>query len=103
MDRVLRHAGLTLIAIVACLALAGSAGWVDPEVVDPWIVPGFHLAVVAVILGVLGAILGPLVRMVMRTRCVRCGVPIERGQDYCNDHLKQTVAEYSDKERGRMR
>ena len=103
MARALRNVGLTLIAGIACLALAGSAGWVDAELVDPWIEPGFHLAVGALALGVLGAILGPLVRMVARTRCVRCGVPIERGHLYCADHLKQTVAEYADRERERVR
>ena len=101
MARALRNAGLTLIAGIACLALAGSAGWVDADIVDPWIKPGFHLGVAALALGVLGAIVAPLVRMVVRTRCVRCGVPIERGQVYCADHLKQTVAEYADRERDR--
>jgi hypothetical protein len=103
MARLLRTAGLTVIAAIACLALAESAGWVDGALVDPWIRPGFHLGVAALALGVLGAILGPLVRMVVRTRCVRCGIPIERGQVYCADHLKQTVAEYADQERERVR
>ena len=98
--RMLRTSGVTLVAAAMCLAVATSAGWVPAESVDPWIAPGLLGGLGLAGAGVLLSLLSPLGRMLRRSRCVRCGAAIERGQTYCIDHLRETVAEYRDLERG---
>ena len=101
MDRLLRHLGILLMAAAACGALASSAGWLPEHVVDPWIVPAVQAGVLALVTGIVLSATGWLGRMLGRGHCVRCGRQIERGQSYCIDHLRETVAEYRDTERDR--
>jgi len=99
----LRQIGLGLVAGAACIALASAVGWVPSGTFDPWVVPALGAGVAVFALGVLGTVLGRVARMVRRGRCVRCGSPIERGQTYCIDHLRETVDEYRDHRPGARR
>jgi hypothetical protein len=99
--RVLRQVGLLLIAAAACLAVASSARWVEPALVDPWILPVLEVGAVGLALGLVLPALGAVARMVRRGRCARCGRVIERGQTYCIDHLRETIAEYQEHQRER--
>jgi hypothetical protein len=89
---------MIVLAVVACAALATSAGWAPSEPIDRWLRPAALLGVALIALGIVGSLIAPVARMVTRTRCARCRAPIERGQTYCNDHLRETVAEYRDRE-----
>jgi hypothetical protein len=62
-----------------------------------------ELALVCFAAGLLLALFTPVRQKLSRGRCARCGAPIERGQSYCLDHLRQTVNEYQDQaSRGEM-
>jgi predicted nucleic acid-binding Zn ribbon protein len=99
--RVLRQVGLLLFAVAACMAVASSAAWVEPARIDPWIVPALQVGAVSFAFGLVLPLAGAVARMVRRGHCVRCGRVIERGQTYCIDHLRETVAEYQEHQRDR--
>ena len=102
MGRLLRSAGLLILAGAAWLLLAESAGWVSSEVSSAWVVPAIWGGAGALALGVVLGMLRPVGRRMRAVRCVRCGATIERGQTYCADHLRQTLDEYRDRQRETM-
>jgi hypothetical protein len=100
--RVLRYTGILLLAVTAVLMLAEAVGWLESRAVDPWVWTSARAGVVCLGVGLLLALLSPLGRELRRGKCVRCGVPVERGQTYCRDHLQAAVNEYRDQTRDGM-
>jgi hypothetical protein len=97
MGRSLRIVGLVLLAGLVWLLLADSVGWIPRGSADAWVRPLVGSAAALLGLGVVLALLEPLVRSLGQGRCCRCGSRIERGQTYCPDHLQQSVNEYRDR------
>ena len=94
MSSSLRYLGLLVLAILAAVLVAEAMGFISPGSTDLWIRPAMLAGVGLFGLGLLLALLAPVGRWMRQGRCVRCGVSTERGQTYCNDHLKETVSEY---------
>ena len=90
-----------MLAVTAVLLLAEEAGWVETAGVDLWVWTA-RAGVCCLGVGLLLALLSPVGRELRRGRCVRCGVPVERGQTYCRDHLQAAVNEYRDQTRNGM-
>jgi hypothetical protein len=88
--------GLGILCVCAGLLLAGEAGWIHSRLVDEWFVPLLKIGGLCFVAGLGLSLLQPLARVILRGRCSRCGAPIERGQSYCLDHLRQTVREAQD-------
>ena len=99
MSRTLRFVGLAGLAGAAWVLLASEAGWVSSSVVDAAFRPLAFAGVLCVGVGLLLGLLNPVGRRLRQGRCARCGAPIERGQSYCLDHLRDTVHEYQDQMR----
>ena len=99
MARLLRFAGILLLAATAGLMMAEGVGWASSEELRPWIWASARAGVLCLGAGILLALLSPLGRELRRGKCVRCGAPIERGQTYCRDHLQAAVNEYRDQNR----
>jgi hypothetical protein len=89
----LRHLGILVLALVAVSLVAESAGWFPEGAVDEWLTPVALGGVGAFTLGAILSMLSPVGRLIRQGHCVRCGVSTERGQSYCNDHLKETIEE----------
>jgi hypothetical protein len=87
--RTLRYVGLIVLAGAAWALLAADSAFRPLS----WVGAG------SLGLGLLYGLLAPLGRRLFRGRCVRCGGPVERGQVYCLDHLRDTVNEYQDQMR----
>lgn len=102
MGRTLRYLGLLLIAGSVWLYLSEAMGWISPGLAAEWGGFGLRAGALCVVGGLLSALLAPVGRELRRGRCVRCGAPIERGQTYCMDHLRQTVNEFRDRTREQM-
>jgi hypothetical protein len=101
MGRNFRYIGLAILAATAWMLIAVEAEWVPsglPELVIPLLAGA---GVVCLAAGLLLALITPLGQKLRRGRCTRCGAPIERGQSYCLDHLRETVNEYQDHARKR--
>jgi len=96
MGRTLRIVGLAALAGAAWALLASEAGWMSAAVADVAFRALALLGVVCVGVGLLLGLLNPVGRRLRQGRCTRCGAPIERGQSYCLDHLRDTVHEYQD-------
>ena len=99
MARTLRYLGLFALAATACILLAGELAWLERELVDAGVRIAGPAGVLCLLAGILLAALSPVSRAMRGGRCFRCGVPIERGQTYCHDHLQETVNEYRDRNR----
>lgn len=99
MGRTLRYSGITVLAITAWLLLADALGWIEAGSADVWIGRGVWIGGALLLGGVLLAAISPVGRELRRGHCVRCGVPIERGQTYCMDHLQAAVNESRDSTR----
>ncbi|HKQ62977.1 MAG TPA: hypothetical protein VJS92_16925 [Candidatus Polarisedimenticolaceae bacterium] len=96
MGKKLRMFGFGLLALAAWLFLAGASAWIPESTADGWGRLTGWAGLGALALGMAGSLLAPLWRAVRGSRCVRCGVSIERGQTYCLDHLQETVNQYRD-------
>ena len=96
MARTLRYIGLALLAVVAWSLLASELGWITDELADTLFRPLAGGGAACLAIGLVWGMLDPVGRAIKRDRCVRCGTPIERGQTYCRDHLRETVNEYRD-------
>lgn len=95
MPRLLRLAGLMVLAAAIVLLLAGEAGAVSEEFVDLAFLPAIKAGAIAFSAGLALSLLAPL-RRIRPGRCVRCGARIEKGQTYCHDHLRAAVQEFTD-------
>jgi len=97
MARLLRWAGAAALAGCVWALLAAELGWLPRSSATALFRPlglgGVALLAAGTALGFGGALFGAL----RRGRCARCGARTERGQTYCNDHLRQTVQEYQDR------
>jgi len=100
LGRTLRHLGTAGLAAAAWVLISGEMGWLAEPNVDLLFRPLFLGALGVLGLGLFLAMLAPLAREIRRGRCARCGSRVERGQTYCNDHLRQTVQEYQDQQTG---
>ena len=100
MGRTLRYIGLAVLAGAAWILLAEEAGWVPADTSEVWLKPALFTGAACFGMGLLAALLAPVARSVRRGHCVRCGAPIEKGQTYCLDHLRDTLNEYQDRVRG---
>ena len=89
----LRYLGILVLALVAVSLVAGAAGWIPDGLADDWVRPAMIGGASLFILGAIVSMLSPVGRFMRQGRCVRCGVSTERGQAYCNDHLKATIEE----------
>ena len=96
----MRHLGVAALAAAAWVLISGELGWLTEPSVDLLFRPLFLGGLGGLGLGLLLAMLAPLGREIRRGRCARCGSGIERGQTYCNDHLRETVQEYQDQQAG---
>jgi hypothetical protein len=101
MGRNLRYIGLAMLAATAWMLIAGEAEWLKSERLDMFLPTLAGVGAVSFGLGVLLSFLAPAGRKLLRGRCARCGTPIERGQSYCLDHLRETVGEYQERARRR--
>lgn len=95
----MRYLGLVVLAAATWLVIAESAGWVGADLAEPWILPGIWTGGALLGLGLLLGVLYPVGRRMRSVRCARCRRPIERGQTYCADHLRETLDEYRDRQR----
>lgn len=98
MGALLLRGGLVAIAIAVVLALAelgGAAGAAWPERTVPLLL---QAGAVASASGLALMLTLRTARLVSGGRCARCGATIERGQTYCADHLRETVAEIRDRQ-----
>jgi len=86
-------------ASVMWLVIAQAAGWIADDLAEPWVMPGLWIGAVLLGAGLILRILSPVGRRMRAVRCVRCGAPIEQGQTYCADHLRETLDEYRDRQR----
>lgn len=100
MARTLRNLGMAILVIAVWLLIAESAGWISPDLAGPWIIPALYTGGGALVAGIVLGVVSPVGRMMRQTRCARCGNAVERGQTYCLEHLRQTVDEYRDRQRG---
>lgn len=96
MGRNLKYLGLVLLAATAWLLIAIEADWVESALVEKAIPILAGAGVISIVLGFLLALASPVGRKLIRERCARCGAPIERGQSYCLDHMREAVNEYQD-------
>jgi hypothetical protein len=96
MGRNLKYLGLVLLAATAWLLIALEADWVENALVEKAIPILAGAGVISIVLGILLALASPVGRKLSRGRCARCGAPIERGQSYCLDHMREAVNEYQD-------
>jgi len=107
MGRTLRFVGFAALAGAAWVLLASEAGWMSSTVADAAFGPLGTVGALCVGAGLLLGLLNPVGRRLRQSRCARCGAPIERGQSYCLDHLRDTVHECQDQlrrgERSRSR
>jgi len=94
--RILVHLGMGVLATAVGTLLAGAAGWVRQAVTDPWAVFGLKLGVACVACGLILQFLAPLARKLRTQRCARCDRPVDRGQIYCRDHMKQALEQARD-------
>jgi hypothetical protein len=99
MSRTLRFVGLAALAGAAWVLLASEAGWISTTVADAAFRPLALVGAISFGTGLLLGLLNPMSRKLRRSRCARCGAPIEKGQSYCLDHLRDTVHEYQDQMR----
>ena len=99
MARTLRMLGILALAAGAVLMLLVEAGTIQGDWVDPATVMLFRAGAAVLAIGIVLALLAPLGRVLVSSRCVRCGCAIEKGQTYCHDHLKTAVQEFQDKHR----
>jgi len=99
--RTLTYLGLVLLAVSAWLLLADESGWVGGGESEALVPVAVKVGIGFIATGLLFGVLDPLWRRVSRNRCVRCGRAVERGQTYCNDHLRATLNEYQDQARRR--
>jgi predicted nucleic acid-binding Zn ribbon protein len=95
----LRYLGVLILAGAAWLVLAESFGWLPISLTEIWLVPTIYAGGICLVSGLLLGMLSPVGRHLSKTRCVRCGAPIEKGQTYCLDHLRETLNEYRDRQR----
>jgi len=100
MARFLRLIGLMILAAGVILLVAGEAGVVSQDIVDPIFMPAIQAGAIALLAGLALSLLAPFGRMATRGRCTRCGTRIEKGQTYCHDHLMSAVQEFQDQTRG---
>lgn len=99
MARLFRYSGFVVLALSVWLAIAGAVGWISDEFAGRFTPLGFKVALVLLASSVLLAILIPIRRAIRSGHCVRCGVPTERGQAYCLDHMREALNEYRDQTR----
>ena len=103
MDRSLRYLGLAMLAAAAWMMIAVEAAWIPSGLPELAIRPLAGAGVICFAAGLLLALFTTVSQKLSRGRCARCGAPIERGQSYCLDHLRETVNEYQDQaSRGEM-
>jgi len=101
MARTLRNLGLAVLVVAVWLMIAEAAGWIDADVSGAWLVPALYVGVGTLVAGIALGVVSPVGRMLRQARCARCGGAVERGQTYCLEHLRKTVDEYREKQRGR--
>jgi hypothetical protein len=94
--RILRTAGLTALAGAAWVLIASEADWISSGLSDAAFPPLAFGGALCLAVGIVLGVLNPLSRRLGKGHCERCGAPIERGQVYCLDHLRDTVNEYQD-------
>jgi len=99
MGPTLRYIGLALLAGAAWILLAQEADWIPTKTAETWLRPVFLSGLALFGLGLLASVLAPFGRAMRRGHCIRCRAPIEKGQTYCRDHLRETLNEYQDRVR----
>ena len=99
MGRTLRIIGLAALAGAAWVLIAGEAGWIPPAASNAAFRPLSIGGALSFCVGMVLGMLNPVGRKLRQSRCVRCGAPIERGQSYCLDHLRDAVHQYQDQMR----
>jgi hypothetical protein len=76
--------------------IAEEAGWIEGGAGDSLLPPMIGGGLVCLALGILQRVFSPVRQKLRKSRCVRCGAAIERGQTYCLDHLRDTVNKCQD-------
>ena len=79
------------------LALAGRAGWADPDSIAPIVRLGLFGGAAASALGLILGFLNRSAGAMFGARCPRCKRPVRRGAIYCPDHLQETIREAKEK------
>jgi predicted nucleic acid-binding Zn ribbon protein len=99
MGRGLLSLGSLLIVATVTLWIAGAAEWVSQSFADSASSITLKAGLVLVAGSFVFRILAPMTKQMTKARCAACGAPVERGQTYCLDHLKETVDSYRDRSR----
>jgi len=97
MGRSLRYFGMLVLVVAAWLAVAGELGWLPGKLSDAWFRPVALGGALCLGLGFILGLASPIQRRMRGGRCARCRSPVESGQTYCSDHLRESVQEYQDR------
>lgn len=99
MSSKLLQLGAGFAAVAVWLYLGAQAGWVEGRSADHWGPLALKASLACLAGGLILRAVSPMGRKLREGRCVRCGHPVERGQLYCRDHMKETIEEYRDQTR----